>query len=121
VGLDTFAARAPDVKLTAEDVRAFEAADIDLCGGMYSDGTVSFRGKVYADVIELVSGVNIYEQLIPPEEVSVIAQAFDRSDPEDVERRTAGDHYSVTSTEVRQLAAFFDICRDRGLGLVGWW
>jgi hypothetical protein len=121
LGLDTFAARTPEGKLTEEDVRAFESADIDLCGGIYSDGMVSFRGKVYADAIDLVSGVNIYEQWIPPEEVRAIADAFDRSDPEDVERRTADDHYSVTSSEVRQLTDFFDICRDRGLGLVGWW
>ncbi|HYU59013.1 MAG TPA: hypothetical protein VEO00_13340 [Actinomycetota bacterium] len=121
MGLDSFAARSPEGGLTAEDERAFAAAEIDLCGGMYSDGTVSFRGKVYSTAIEPVSGVSIYQRWIAPPELRAIAEAFDRCDPETVERWMADEPDRTTAEEVLQLRAFFDICRDRGLGLVGWW
>ncbi len=49
MGLDSFASCTPeDVTLTDEDRAAFAAAQIELCGGMFSgDEGRSFRGKVY--------------------------------------------------------------------------
>ncbi len=34
---------------------------INLCGGMFSGGA-SFRGKVYVDTIETITGVNLYSE-----------------------------------------------------------
>jgi hypothetical protein len=122
VGLDTYASRAPDsATLTEEDGRAFDEARLTLCGGMFSGEGGSFRGKVYVDAVEHVSGVSLYQEWIPPETVREMAEDFERCDPEAVERELAGQHYETTADEIRELRRFFRICADRGLGLVGWW
>jgi hypothetical protein len=120
VGLDTFAARSPERDLQKEDEQAFDAADLQLCGGMYSGSGGSFRGKVYADVVEHVSGVSLYEEWVPPDTVRAMADAFDRCDPDSVEREMADGVYATTAVEVRELRTFFRICANRGLGLVSW-
>lgn len=39
MGVDSYASRNPgEIELSEEDVRAFEEAAIDLCGGIASDG-----------------------------------------------------------------------------------
>jgi hypothetical protein len=121
MGLDTYASRAPDqATLSDEDERAFEEAGLELCGGMYSGDGGSFRGKVYSEAVEHVTGVSLYELWIPPERVREMAAAFERSDPEQVEAELAGEYGETTASEIRELARFLHICSDRGLGLVGW-
>jgi hypothetical protein len=121
MGLDTYASRVPgEVELTEDDERAFEAAGVELCGGMFSGGGGSFRGKVYSDAVERVSGESLYQEWIPPETVREIAEAFERCDPQAVERDMVGEVYETTAGEIRGLTAFFRICADRGLGLVAW-
>ena len=120
MGLDTYAARGPDEKLTAEDERAF--ADVgQLCGGFYSGDAGSFRGKVYSDVVERVTGESLYQEWIPPETVRAMAEAFARCDPEAVEQEVAHEVHATTASEIRSLAAFLRVCADRGLGLAGWY
>ena len=122
MGLDSFASRAPgDVTLTEEDERAFDEAGLKLCGGIYSGAESSFRGKVYAEAVERVSGVNLYQEWIPPETVLAMAKAFEGCDPEAVERDLAGEPRETTASEIGDLRKFFGICAERGLGLIGWW
>lgn len=121
MGLDTFAARTPKVELTEQDVEAFEAAKPELCGGMYSGGWESFRGKVYDEVVRHITGVSLYELWIPPETVREMADAFDRCDPERVAEESEELSYAASSFEIVELRRFLRICADRGLGLVGWW
>ena len=52
IGLDVYAQRGPEQELTKEDDLAFEAAEIDLCGGILSGTADSFRGKVYPGLAE---------------------------------------------------------------------
>ena len=116
MGLDTFASRAPgELKLTEEDERAFDGAGLELCGGIYSGGGGSFRGKVYAELVREVAGVSLYEQWIPPEVVRELAAAFEACDPE------AAAEPGIPPSVVADLARFFRICADRDLGLIGWW
>lgn len=142
MGLDTYAGRIPvdffdpdldETKVdehfgcTPRDLWALrraqkkrERANDGYCvfGGNY------FRGKLYADLIEFVSGVRIYQTWIPSETVREMAEAFERRDPEETihafreNGRAIHDHSAV---EVADLAAFFRVCADRGLGLVGSW
>ena len=117
VGLDTYASRtAGGSDLTVEDERVFDEAGIELCGGFHSGGGGSFRGKVYASTVSDVTGISLYHEWISPEEVRQMAAALQDCDPEEVAEKD-GD---VTAHEVRNLAAFFEICAGRGLGLVGW-
>lgn len=121
MGLDTYAAPSPESELTEDDKSAFAAADLQLCGGFHSGDAGSFRGKVYADVVERVTGVSLYQEWIPPETVRAMAASFAHSDPESVARDMAGELHAPTAHEIRSLGNFFGVCADRGLGLVGWW
>ena len=121
MGLDNYASRSPgDIELTEEDEKAFEQAAVELCGGMMSGGDGSFRGKVYLDVVDRVAGVSLGAEWIPPETMREIAAAFERCDLAGVVEESKGDPYPVTEAEVGQLAKFFRICAERGLGLIGW-
>jgi len=116
MGLDTFASCAPgNVVLSDEDEGAFDAAGLELCGGMHSGDGGSFRGKVYAELILDVTGVSLYEEWIPPEVVREMAAALEACDPEAVAEP------GTPPGAVRDIARFFRVCADRGLGLVGWW
>jgi hypothetical protein len=121
VGLDTYAARTQRGSLTRADLEAFEEAEIELCGGIHSGGWDSFRGKVYDPVVEHVTGVSLYADWIPPETVRRMARAFERCDPERVARETEQLVYQASPAEIVGLRKFFEICAERGLGLVGWW
>jgi hypothetical protein len=120
VGLDNFAARAPEGGLIDEDVAAFEAAGIELCGGMYSGDAGSFRGKVYWEFIFELTGESLTQEWIAPETVARMADALDFCDPETVVADLGLDVTTPTPSEVIELRRFFDLCRERGLGLVGW-
>ncbi|HET8987534.1 MAG TPA: hypothetical protein VFN43_03395 [Humibacillus sp.] len=114
MGLDTLAARDPEISLTAADDEAFRRARVLLCE---CEGDTSFRGKVYAELVQEVTGVSLFEEWIPPEVVRRMAAQLEQCDPVD----TAGHRYDCTPFEVVELGRFFRLCADRGLGLVGSW
>lgn len=122
MGLDNFAARSPKGGLTPEDEEAFHAAGIDLCGGFYSDGVTSFRGKVYHWLVYHITGVSLYEEWIPPEIVRQMSEALNAYTPQELvaiwEELESEKH---SEREVSHLQRFFAICAERGLGLIGWW
>lgn len=130
MGLDNYAARHPEGGLTDEDRQAFEQAGIDLCGGLESDGVVSFRGKVYDLLVQEVTGVTLYQEWIPPEVVRQMSEALNAYSAEelaeiwdeieplpDFEGTPVGHSEETTA----HLQRFFAICAERGLGLIGWW
>lgn len=126
MGLDTFASRTPDdVVLSDEDVAAFREARVDLCGGIHSDGVTSIRGKVYAELVREATGVSLFQDWIGPDEVLSLSLALDAYSAEDLARLWDGldGHGEPTHPphEAAQLALFFRICAERGLGLIGWW
>ena len=127
MGLDNYAARHPKGGLTEEDKQAFRDAGIDLCGGMHSDGVISFRGKWYDPLVSHVTGVSLYQEWIPPETVREMAAALNRYSARRLARiwdkvwpmPWEDSHHS--EREVADLQRFFAICAERGLGLKGWW
>lgn len=123
MGLDTYAVHTPDDGLTAEDIRAFEQAGIELCGGIFSGEGGSFRGKVYDLLILDLTGVSLYQAWIPPETVRQMAEALQRVDPDDFEKNIAGNYSweKYNRATLENLRKFFEICVQRGLGLVGSW
>jgi hypothetical protein len=78
--------------LTEEDVKAFEEAKPELCGGIESGGWESFRGKVYADLVEYITGASLYQKWIPPETVQKMSKALERCGPEEVISAYMRDH-----------------------------
>ena len=128
MGLDTYASRQPDeIELSDEDAAAFEAAAIRLCGGFWSGGDASFRGKVYDDLIRDATGQSLYREWIPPEEVQAMAEALGAPTPEALAALSAEVDGQIdpsrahSELECADLQAFFRLCADRGLGLIGWW
>jgi hypothetical protein len=115
MGLDTYASRSPeDIALTEEDLQAFSEANIELCGGIYSGGEGSFRGKVYATAILEITGRGLYQEWIPPETVREMYAALQACDPQE-------DSWDrVTPQEILELRRFFKVCSERGLGLINW-
>ena len=127
MGLDNYAARHPEGGLTEEDEQAFRDASIDLCGGMHSDGVISFRGKWYDPLVSHVTGVSLYQEWIPPETVREMAAALNRYSARRLARiwdrvwPMPWEDSRHSEREVADLQRFFAICAERGLGLKGWW
>jgi len=120
MGLDVYAQRGPEEDLTEDDERAFEAAEISLCGGILSGAAGSFRGKVYARLVDAITGENLYQEWIPPERVTRMCEALHRCAPDEFD--DAHDHrFGDVETAVANLRKFMKVCADRGLGLVGSW
>lgn len=96
---------------------------LQLCGGMFSGNAAgSFRGRVYAPLIEHATGVSLYEETIPNDTVRMMADALEgylKSHPP----RTAEDD----DDDLRWDAHLPDLCRmfrayaDAGFDLRGWW
>ncbi|MEZ5124624.1 MAG: hypothetical protein R2826_00045 [Thermoleophilia bacterium] len=122
LGLDNFVSRTPDdVVLTTEDELTLIASGIDLCGGLFSDGTTSFRGKVYEMLVLEVTGESLTREWLPPETLAEMADKLDECDPETVgEDFDLGERWTPSPGEIRDLRRLFRICAERGLGLIAW-
>jgi hypothetical protein len=122
LGLDNFISRSPgEVVLTAEDERAFVESGIGLCGGMYSDGVTSFRGKIYELFVAGVTGESLFEEWLPPATVAEMSDKLAACDPDTVGEQLDLDADFVPSPgEIRDLQKLFRICADRGLGITAW-
>jgi len=123
MGLDNFASRIPDdLILTEDDLKAFEEASIDLCGGILSGEGSSFRGKVYSALIEKVTGISLYDEWIPPETVKSMSEILSKYTAEElfmiINKVSAYDIH--TEKTMASLQRFFQICAKRGLGIIGW-
>ena len=90
-----------------------------LCGGILSGASSnSFRGKVYANLIKTVTGVSLYEEEIPNEEVKRMADKLEAFDPCD---GVIGERRIFAPDEVRSLVKSFRYHADLGCTLCGWW
>lgn len=121
MGLDNFASKSEVIlKLSDKDIEAFKKENINLCEGTFSDGEVSFRGKVYEKVVLEITGVSLFEYWIPPEKVYEMWQDFENCNLEEY----ANDHPGVRHLDpdsINELRKFFMVCAKRKLGLIGWW
>ena len=76
MGLDNYLTKDDTTELSSEVLE--DLRGLNLCGGMLSgNGTNgSFRGKVYAEWVEQVTGVSLYDAEIPPETLRSMAKAL---------------------------------------------
>ncbi len=89
-----------------------------LVGGMFSEyGNGSFRGKVYAPLLEAVTGVSLYQQRISNHVIREMADVLDRT-PFDPKFQI---EYGVSEQEYRDLQRMFRAYADAGAVLDGWW
>lgn len=138
MGLDTYAVRPLAEDDLSEEEKAMDPpplwgppADlsifegIELCGGMMSaNGSGSFRGKVYAEYVEQITGLSLYEAMIEPDTVRHMANLLEADLPDPDAKGDAiayeGD-WNVTVEDARNLAKWFRACADNGLHVHGWW
>jgi hypothetical protein len=130
VGLDTYAAYGKDHHRYDPNPEAsnllpnFLFSENKLCGGMFSGGGNSFRGKVYADWVDFCTGVSLYEEEISSD---VVAEMY-----EDMYRLTNPDNfaefcnegfntYNISFEETQDLLEWFKVVKDEGATIVGWW
>ena len=129
MGLDLYAAHSPEAGLTEADLRAFDEAGIELCGGIYSGGAGSFRGESYDTLLINVTNANIYKGWIPPEVVHKMWLALNNCDPakllawdqqnyEVLDQEYRGPGLEQLTADIMELRKFFRVCAERGLGLV---
>jgi hypothetical protein len=85
MGLDNCARRASGEEPTGEDIAAFEEEGPNLCGGIVSGDAGSFRGKVYAGLVDAVTGESLYEEFTPPEGVKAMYEALRHRDPDEID------------------------------------
>ena len=102
--------------------------DLRLCGGLFSEhGQGSFRGKVYAELIEEISHISLYQEYLPNRDVRVIADALESTEYQErwgegkYELPWAWYNYRVTRDEYEDLRRMFRAYADVGAALVGWW
>lgn len=100
---------------------------INLAGGLFSgngcDG--SFRGKVYASLVEEVTGHSLYQEEISNKTVKEMAAklgAFASDETNEAKITYSNPYgYDITWQEVKDLALMFRGFGDAGAKLVGWW
>jgi hypothetical protein len=98
------------IDLTREDEEAFGSADL----------RVSLRGRRCRALVREVTGVDLQDPWLPPETVRSMAKALSEHDAAGlaaINRSLASR--SLSERELADLRRFFEICADRGLGLIG--
>lgn len=87
--------------------------DFNVCGGMFSGhGNESFRGKVYSDLVERVTGVSLYEDSIDNGTILDMADKLEEAAKADPEG---------PGGEVTRLAQMFRAHADAGHSLSSWY
>lgn len=123
MGLDTYAVYGRDhnkyVKEGNNNIPDELFPNNRLCGGMFSGGGNSFRGKVYADYVEWVTDVSLYEEIIDADLVKVMAEQL--SAVTEDKFNEFDNEWGITYDEAKDLAKWFSVVADEGGSIVGWW
>jgi hypothetical protein len=98
----------------------FEGTE-ELCRGVMGDGLSWLRGKIYAHLVEQISGVSLYQESINNETVKTIADKLDDFLSAPQKYRDVMFTYNINRKEVVQLAKWFRTAADNGCYLGGWW
>jgi hypothetical protein len=108
-------------KKSKEEAGTIEG-DFKICCGIFSgSGNESFRGKVYARLVEDITGVSLYGDPetceISHETVKQMADDLEKTEfiPEYI------THYDIEQDEFKDLVKMFRLHADAGHYLVAWY
>lgn len=108
-------------KKSKEEAGTIEG-DFKICCGIFSgSGNESFRGKVYARLVEDITGVSLYGDPetceISHETVKQMADDLEKTEfiPEYI------THYDIEQDEFKDLVRMFRLHADAGHYLVAWY
>lgn len=94
----------------------------NLCGGMFSGGGNSFRGKVYNDVVEFFTNYTLYEDILEPDQVLEIATVLNEVTEERFNKEFAPyNNWEISYKEVQQLAEWFHIVAEENGSVISWY
>lgn len=104
---------------TSPEIRLIEfIAPRHLCDGLFSgSGQGSFRGKVYNEFIEHVSGISLYQEEMSNADVRKVARSLATYDSRSKDLVA----FEITLAEIDDLTRMFTEYGDAGATLVGWW
>jgi hypothetical protein len=98
--------------------------DNRLCGGMFSGGGNSFRGKVYNDVVEFFTGYSLYSDILIPQDVSEIYDALSQVTEEryiteflDSDSYT----YNISYEQFKDLTEWFGVVVKEQGSVISWY
>lgn len=104
----------------------FEGIKYPLCGGLFSSNGNggSFRGKVYNDFIESISGVTLYQEMMSSDDIEKIVNNLRLVLSDCILRgvETVDSKYEVvTVDEIYSLLKWFIVVLKNNGNVVGWW
>jgi hypothetical protein len=120
MGLDTYAY--VDKEPMADTL--FPESCVHLCGGMFSGGGSSFRGKVYNGFIEAISGVSLYTEKMSSEDLDTVVASLKNILGDLSTDDYATDYlqsHCITIAEAKALYAWFSTVKEHNGFVVGWW
>lgn len=94
-----------------------------LCGGMFSGGGPSFRGKVYNDWVEYATEYSLYEEEISAEDVVEMYHRLSNANELTFKEFNDEGHnsYEISYEEVQDLLKWFEIVVSEEAVVIGWW
>jgi len=93
---------------------------LNLCGGMLSaTGQGSFRGKVYNDFIEDITGESLYQEEISETIVKEMANKLVKF--AQLVTLSKIKRWDITIEEVQDLARWFQVTAEGNAKVYGWW
>jgi hypothetical protein len=94
----------------------------NLCGGMFSGGGNSFRGKVYDEVVQFFTNYTLYEDILEPDQVREIATMLNEVTEERFNQEFAPHNgWEITYNQVQQLAEWFHIVAEEDGSVISWY
>ena len=130
MGLDTYAAYGKDHHKYDPSPEASNLVPNELfpqnnlCGGMFSGGGNSFRGKVYDSWVQFCTDVSLYEEEIPADTVAEMYEELRKMTTLHYFAQFSQDghnSYDISFEEVQDLLKWFEIVKNEGATIVGWW
>lgn len=104
-----------------EKKQASIEGEFKVCGGMLSGhGNDSFRGKVYSDLIETVSGFSLYTDYLDPAVIQLIASRLEDY-PYEAANNCSDEEDGISEEEFKDLQRMFRAHADAGHGLTSWY
>jgi len=109
--------------MKSKDERGVVEGEFKICGGIFSgNGNDSFRGKVYNQFVEDVTGISLYGYTpdtneIPNETVKQMADDLEATEWRD----SYIENYDIEEEEFKDLVRMFRLHADAGHYLLAWY
>ena len=130
MGLDNYAKYGKDHHKYIDDPQVSNLVpnelfpDNCLCGGLFSGGGNSFRGKVYDNWVEYCTGVSLYEDEIPADVVEQMYTTLSKLTNPVIfgEFNGSGSNtYGIDFEQAQDLLEWFKVVKDEGATIISWW